>query len=104
MVLEKHLAKDVQQASHSDVDYNAELAKLVDEFVESLPVYAENLQTAAENSDWEKVASLTHQLKGTGGAFGFQKITALAMDVENNLELKATDKVVSGLSELFVLK
>ena len=23
------------------------------------------------------------------------------MDVENNLELKATDKVVSGLSELF---
>ena len=101
VVLEKHLAKDVQQVGHSDVDYNAELAKLVDEFVESLPVYAANLQTAAEDSDWEKVASLAHQLKGTGGAFGFQKITTLAMEVENNLKLKATDKVISGLSALF---
>ena len=101
VVLEKHLAAGQPTADQSDIDYDIEMEKLVDEFVESLPGYAAGLQEATENQDWEQVKSLAHQLKGTGGGFGFQNISALAENIENNLKLKALDKVVVGLGELF---
>ena len=101
VVLEKYLAKATRQSDQSDFDYDVELAKLTAEFVESLPAYAENLQKAAENQDWEQTGSLVHQLKGAGGGFGFHKLSTLAENIESNLKTNSLNEVVTGLGEIF---
>ncbi|HEY5602890.1 MAG TPA: response regulator [Gammaproteobacteria bacterium] len=100
LVLEKYLEKVGQHKVRNKGDYNAELAELVDEFVASLPAFAQSLQSAAEEHNWRQLESLAHQLKGTGGGFGFSEITVLAERLEAELRTNAIENAVNVLGEL----
>ena len=66
---------------------DAEILELVEEFVDTLPAHVEELETALAQADLETLVSLAHQLKGTGGGFGFGPIT----DAAGGLEAAARD-------------
>ncbi|WP_455220433.1 response regulator [Kaarinaea lacus] len=100
LVLERCLQKAGKSKSKPSIDYDAELAKLVDEFIESLPSRAESLQSAAEQQNWERVEILVHQLKGMGGGFGIHRISELSEQIEKDLKTDELGHVVNNLAEL----
>ena len=56
---------------------------LVSEFVDVLPERVQEIRQAASRSDWTTVTSLSHQLKGSGGGYGFSEVSVTAAVVES---------------------
>lgn len=71
---------------------------LVESFIEGLSGYRAKLASALDDKDWAELQSLSHQLKGSGGSFGFPSVSTAAKELE--LLLKNTDPTV--LDELLV--
>ncbi|HKR62682.1 MAG TPA: Hpt domain-containing protein [Thermoanaerobaculia bacterium] len=78
------------------VDY--ELNELRREFLDEARAKVAEMQTALETSGdsraLERVAYLAHQLKGSGGSYGYQRISTDAAEVE-----KAVESLVEQASE-----
>lgn len=66
-------------AEHPDV------APVLPRFVGRLPGHVARLRELLAAEDWKELQRLAHQLRGTGKSFGFERMTALAMDVEELL-------------------
>ena len=49
---------------------------LVNEYVERLPVEVSKMLTLLESNEIEPLRRVAHQLKGSGGGYGFNQITA----------------------------
>lgn len=47
----------------------------------------------------ERLTYLVHQLKGSGGSYGFQRISADAAELEKAVELRARDGVRPGIDD-----
>lgn len=56
---------------------------IVDRFVAEIPNRVGNLRAAVDGQRFGEAQRLAHQLKGAGGSFGFDAITAAAASVEN---------------------
>ncbi len=59
-----------------------ELMEIFKEFDESLPGRCGELSRAADNRDYEALSRIGHDLKGTGGAFGREKISIIGRQIE----------------------
>jgi HPt (histidine-containing phosphotransfer) domain-containing protein len=76
-----------------------ELRELLREFVAELPQRFAALEKAAAVQDWQEVRRLAHQLKGSGGSYGFPAITAAAAEVEEATREPAwVGKAIASLS------
>jgi HPt (histidine-containing phosphotransfer) domain-containing protein len=58
------------------------MKKIVDEFVEGLPDEVSKLLELLQSKDLPPLRRLVHQLRGTGGGYGFDPITELAASAE----------------------
>ena len=74
---------------------------------EQIPAYLENcrhnvivMQEALDRADFEAVTILGHNLRGSGGGFGFQAITDLGAGLEQASEDADADGARNLLSEL----
>ncbi len=65
---------------------------LVEDYVISLPDKIEQLRTATRQSDWETVKTISHQLKGSGGGYGFNEVSNAAAAIEMLCEPKKPDR------------
>ena len=69
---------------------NGEIVVVVDEDLEDLiPGYFENrrqdvaaILSALERGDFELIRSIGHKMKGSGGGYGFDRITEIGRDIE----------------------
>ena len=61
------------------------IANILQKFIDSLPNVKSEIETAIEKKNWEEVKSLIHQVKGTGGNFGYPIITNTAAKIEFQL-------------------
>jgi HPt (histidine-containing phosphotransfer) domain-containing protein len=84
---------------HEDASYR----ELVQRFVAGLPGYAREIESGLERGDWESVASLSHQLKGMGGSFGFPEITTVASCLHQQLRDGQKDQACETTKELLGL-
>ena len=79
------------------VDY--ELNELKREFLDEALEKVEEMQTAAgtvsERQSLDRLAYLAHQLKGSGGSYGYQRISTDAAELEKVVE-SLTDGQESG--------
>lgn len=77
-------------ASQEQTPQNAEIVVEVDEDLEELiPGYFENrrqdvaaILSALERNDFELIRSIGHKMKGSGGGYGFDRITEIGRDIE----------------------
>lgn len=83
-VVRDHL--DARTASGLDLDEDHQYRELVRRFVAGLPGYAREIESGLERGDWDSVASLSHQLKGMGGSFGFPELTEAASSLQDRLK------------------
>jgi CheY-like chemotaxis protein/nitrogen-specific signal transduction histidine kinase/HPt (histidine-containing phosphotransfer) domain-containing protein len=86
-VLSRHVPgarpiEPVRADPSGDDAYAAELEQLVAEFVASLPAAVAAIDQAARTSDWQRLKSLLHGLKGTAGSYGVTALSALAEQTE----------------------
>jgi CheY-like chemotaxis protein/HPt (histidine-containing phosphotransfer) domain-containing protein len=68
------------------LDADDTLRELLPMYMESLKGYVLGLETAAERDDRLALAHIAHQLKGTGGSYGYDAITAAGAELESVLE------------------
>lgn len=84
---------------------DADMAELVDFFIDELKQRVDSLTNAFQSGDRLQLKSLAHQLKGAAGGYGFPTITASAAEVEGMLKSEQAELAsVSGkLEELITL-
>jgi len=81
-----------QSSNSSDPIYSTvlrdepDMADMVRQYVSSLEKTYKELNEAVAERQWDKVTRLVHDLKGTGGAFGFPQLSSLAKDLDELLK------------------
>lgn len=59
--------------------------ELATRFIEKLPDMQAKLKTAMDEQNWESLRSVSHDIKGLGGSFGFPELTEIAGKVNDTL-------------------
>jgi HPt (histidine-containing phosphotransfer) domain-containing protein len=84
------------------VAIDAELASLVPGYLDRRRADALAIRAAAGAGDFETARSLGHQLKGSGGGYGFPEITRLGAEIEEaakHHEGERLSRLAESLSE-----
>ena len=84
-----------------DIATDPEFEDIVGYFIEQLPEYVNNLKSFLDQEDWTALKELIHQLKGMGGAFGYQEITDRSEQIEQQLH-ENNDEQASVLSHQLI--
>jgi len=77
-----------------------DLVDLVEMFVDQLPERLSAMHRAFEQSDLRRLRQLAHQLKGSGGSYGFAVLTFAAAELEEGCKAQALDRIGDALREL----
>jgi HPt (histidine-containing phosphotransfer) domain-containing protein len=80
-----------------------ELRDVVGDFIETLRLRLDEMQTAGENGELAKLAELAHWLKGAGGTVGFDCFTAPAGNLEHAVKSAERDGIAASIRELQAL-
>ena len=79
---------------------DASLADLVEDFLGRLPQQIEQLDKALADDDLGALRQAAHQLKGSGGGYGYPALTELAAQVERYALRLQLDACVKGVNEI----
>lgn len=71
---------------------------LIKRFVNSVADKLVKIESLIINRDWQQLEEILHQLRGTGGNFGFPAVSELAEE----MELYAKSKNANELNQLLV--
>lgn len=72
-----------------------DMMELVAFFVDELKHRVQSLESAFANGNADELKTLSHQLKGAAGGYGFPAITAVAAELED--ELKKGERSIGDL-------
>ena len=81
------------------VQEDASFADIVEAFVQGMPERIERLEAALAEADFENLRRQIHQLKGSGGGYGYPDLTDLAARVEQHA-IGQLEACAAGLAEL----
>jgi response regulator RpfG family c-di-GMP phosphodiesterase len=84
------------QRFRSDFADDPEMKDLVEEYIKRLPIEVAKLLSVLEEKDTEAVRRIAHQLKGSGGGYGFAKLTELAAVTDHSIKKGADLDQVKG--------
>lgn len=87
----------------SDFSDDPDMIELVTEYVGSMPQRVHSIRTAYESGHREHLIRIVHQLKGSGGGYGFPQISTAADKLEQRLLTLTDNEITSASSELQVL-
>ena len=95
------------QSPHADGGLDASDARAAQRLAKRIPAYLENcrqnvvaMRVALERGDFGAVTILGHNLRGSGGGFGFQPITTIGAEIEQAAEGANLDGALRLLDEL----
>lgn len=80
--IRRHLGKDAVEYTEPDKEEIDERAEIFKEFYATLPGEYEKIVEAAEKEDYEQLFHVGHDLKGSAGAFGLDKVSILGRQIE----------------------
>jgi HPt (histidine-containing phosphotransfer) domain-containing protein len=75
------------------VTIDPQIKGLVPRFLENTRKKAAMLTEALTRGDWVEIRSLGHQLKGSGGVYGFDRITEIGQALEQAAEASDADGI-----------
>ncbi|MFP4144161.1 MAG: ATP-binding protein [Phycisphaeraceae bacterium] len=86
---------------HSEFESDPDMLELIDAFLGELPERLHRIAAAASESDRHALVTLSHQLKGAAGGYGFSPITEAARTVEQHAkEEAALDELKQAVEQL----
>jgi len=74
-----------QNPLRSEFWNDPDMSELVTEYVQSMPNRLNSILSAYESRHREQLIRIVHQLKGSGGGYGFPQLTAAADKLEQRL-------------------
>lgn len=92
-----------QPAVYSKLAADPVLTELIAEFVAELPARTSRLRRQLSDNDWPALARTAHQLKGAAGSYGFDAITPLASQLEQQISLGVEAKLVAETVQELVM-
>lgn len=91
--------QEKEKFNQSAVD-DLEFQEILLTFLERMPQMVETINESCRRKDWETVQSISHQLKGLGGSFGYSQITAIAKQIHESSRAHSEVGMDSLLHEL----
>jgi len=79
---------------------DASFADIVVQFVEGLDGRLARMEEAMRAGDFEALRTAAHQLKGTGGGYGYPVLTERAKELEQFAKSRTLDECANALAEL----
>ena len=79
------------------------LRAVVRKFAQQMPERMRAIETAWDSRDFEKLASLAHWLKGSGGTAGFDAFTAPAKTLEQLAKARSEQQTGDVVADLWQL-
>jgi HPt (histidine-containing phosphotransfer) domain-containing protein len=80
------------------IEISNELQDLIPIFKEETEKNLNLLKEAIYNKDFEKIQFISHKIKGSSGSYGFDKISKLAKQIEENSK---TIKSIEEINKIF---
>jgi len=71
-----------------------DMVEIVQEFAAELPERAAEIEKTVAAGDLERLRTLSHQLKGAGGGYGFDRITEVSAELEDAVKAEAGEEVI----------
>lgn len=97
---EDSLATESEPVHSTLLEQEPELSDLVYEYIDSLPATLQTIRQAVNEQRWDDLKGLAHQLKGTGGNYGFIGLSELAAKLEFQVINQHRAEVEALISEL----
>ncbi|WP_143315951.1 response regulator [Clostridium sp. HBUAS56017] len=105
---EREFVADYNSIINNNIDYFIEetgLSKddakeIFEDYIKCLPDMLTGINDAINENDFEKVARLTHELKGSAGTLRITSIYELSVNLEKAAVRKELDKCIKGFSEI----
>lgn len=82
------------------LENDPEMINLVKRFANALPDTLKEIGVLIENVEWKELSEILHKLKGTGGNFGFEKVSNLAAKMEFQVANQDKGELIKLFSEL----
>lgn len=82
------------------LDYDAEMIDLVEQYVAKLEPVMNEIETLINAEDWSTLSGILHQLKGSGGNFGYRDLSSLAGQMEFQVKIKNKNELMYLLANL----
>lgn len=82
------------------VKIDIDLKELVPTYLERVESHAEKMLEHLENGDFESIRSLGHNLKGSGGGYGFDRISEIGLGLEMAAKSSEVDEIKKFIGEL----
>ena len=82
------------------VQIEEELEDLIPGFLASKREDVHSITESLEKGDLEQIRILGHSMKGSGGGYGFDRITEIGKDIEDAVNDKDVDKIRQSNREL----
>lgn len=94
-------AADSQRPIGSElVKEDASFADIVIQFVDSLGERMKKMEDAVRAADFEMLRVAAHQLKGSGGGYGYPILTDRAANLERRAKAQTIDDCANAVAEL----
>jgi len=77
--------------------------EILEEYIKCLPDLLDGIDDAIDDSDFNKLASLTHELKGSSGSFRINSIYKLSIELEKAAKEEKIDKCTEFFSQIMNL-
>ena len=82
------------------VKIDADLEELVPEYLENREEDVKSISELLEKDDFEKVRILGHSMKGSGGGYGFDRISEIGKTIEDSAKEKNLNEIKKGVEQL----
>ncbi|MHC4695954.1 MAG: Hpt domain-containing protein [Planctomycetota bacterium] len=82
------------------VQEDASYADIVVQFIDGLSGRLTTMENALREADFEALRAAAHQLKGSGGGYGYPILTELAAKLEKQAKAESLDACVRQVDEL----
>jgi PAS domain S-box-containing protein len=92
----------VNQVKRQQIEIEADLRDLVPNFLDHKRADLGTLRTAIDHKDYETISQIGHKMKGEGGSFGFDVVTAMGSVLEQaalNQDLTSANHTLDQLAE-----
>jgi len=108
---ERGALNDYTSIINNSIDYlikttglkNDDVKEILEDYIKCLPDLLEGINDAIDNKDFNKLKSLTHELKGSSGTFGIATIYELAEKLEIaaiNQEINECNRIIIQIKDL----
>lgn len=100
--IKKHLISNIKPSKHN-LTNNLFINELIPEFINILSNMIEKLDNAIHNNNMEEIKSISHDIKGTSGMYGFNQISSTAAEIEKAVQDNSISNIRLLRKQLHIL-